>query len=230
MKGNRKRITFHSRHTSKDVPRPFSASRLIPDWYRKMKGVENSIMTVKKCVPFLDALSAGYIITLSNDMVWDKAAQAFVTNSLISVNHDHEKSQTQDVPLPDEYDPQPHKWINNWHIKTPPGYSTLFIHPLSRLDLPFYSFSAIVDTDKHPLIINFPFVMRKDFDGVIPAGTPIIQAIPFKRDDWDLKTIDSGKSYFYAKEHETLSPPWGFYKKHWWSKKSYSQAVIKDGE
>lgn len=218
-----KKITFHSQRADLDIVRPFPASRLIPSWYKKMKGIKQNNMTVKKCVPFLDALTSGYILSLPADMAWDKEAKNFMTQAKISMNEDHMLMQTEDVVLPPEFNPQPHKWINQWFIKTPPGYSTLFIHPLNRLDLPFYSFSAIVDTDRHPTAVNFPFVLREDFDGVIKAGTPIIQAIPFKRDDWDAKIIDTGKSYKYSRHGDFINPPFSLYKKRFWARKRYTQ-------
>ena len=33
------------------------------------------------------------------------------------------------------------------------------------------------------------FFLEKDFEGVIKQGTPIIQILPFKRDDWEM-TVD----------------------------------------
>jgi hypothetical protein len=70
----------------------------------------------------------------------------------------------------------------------------MFIHPTYRPDLPFYILPAIVDTDKHPLIINFPFFIKEGFTGVIEFGTPMVQAIPFKRDNWESKTSFSNIS------------------------------------
>lgn len=220
-----KKITFWSVRTDLDLPKPFSASRLMPEWYRKMRVLKDHQMTVKRCIPFLDTLAAGYILTLPADMTWDTETGKFLTQSKLVLNSDHYGFQTEDVPLPPEFNPQPHKWNNYWFIKTPPGYSTLFIHPLNRLGDPFYSFAGIVDTDKHPTPINFPFVLRHDFNGTIPAGTPIIQAIPFKRDEWNAKIIDTGKPYNYAKDYEAFSPPFAWYKRNWWTRKVYSQEI-----
>ena len=55
--------------------------------------------------------------------------------------------------------------------------------------MPFYVLPAIVDTDKHPINVNFPFFIRKDFEGTLPMGTPIMQIIPFKRDIWTHEVI-----------------------------------------
>lgn len=215
-----KKILFISDKANLDILKPVPASRNVPDWYRKMSGSESRIETVKKCIPVLDALTAGYMIPLPADVTWINDKKTFFTQSKFDINSDHHSSQTQDVVLPPEYDPQPHKWVNSWYIKTPPGYSTLFIHPLNRLDLPFYSFTGVVDTDKHPLVINFPFVLRKDFEGTIPAGTPMIQAIPFKRDDWDSRVNDLD-SYSYEKHYEVDLPPFAWYKRNFWTRKLF---------
>lgn len=221
MKITGKKITFHSSNTGLDIAKPMPTSRSMPEWFRQMPGVSDGIQTVKKCVPFLDALTMGYTIPLSADVMYDSESGRFVSNAVISINEDHHPKQTENVILPPEFDTQPHKWINQWHIKTPKGYSTLFVHPLNRVDLPFHSFTGVVDTDKHPMVINFPFVLRKDFNGIIEAGTPIIQAIPFKRDTWDMDVIDTGKSYKYDHNYANLDAPLAWYKRVSWSRKTF---------
>lgn len=223
MKINNKKITFHSTNTELEILNPVPSTKNVPSWYRKMPGVKDGIQTIKKCVPFLDSLSMGYHIPLPADFSWNNKEQKGFSNSKISIYSDHHLSQSEEVSIPPEFDPQPHKWSNHWYIKTPRGYSTLFIHPLNRMDLPFYSFSGVVDTDSHPLIINFPFVLRKDFDGVIKAGTPMIQAIPFKRDKWSSEVLDQFQSYTKDRliGHEIMEPPFGWYKRKHWFRKEY---------
>jgi len=221
MKISGKKITFHSQHTQFDILKPIPASRMIPDWYRSMPGVRDGVETIKKCIPVLDSLTIGYMIPIAADVWYDQESKKIVSNSALTLNSDHMSSQTEEIVLPEEYDPQPHKWINYWHIKTPKGYSTLFVHPLTRDDLPFRSFSGVVDTDKHPLVINFPFFLRKDFNGMIPAGTPMIQAIPFKRDSWDSEIIDSGEPYVFSRQHENMDAPLAWYKRKSWTKKVF---------
>lgn len=216
-----KKIKFQSTKPQFDIPKPQPATRYVPEWYRKMKPVSSDrINSVKKCVPYLDALSTGYMITLPVDIHYDAEKKQFSSASQIELVSPHVKSQTEDVVLQEEWDDQPWKWINNWYIKTPKGYSCLFIHPLNRDDLPFNSFTGVVDTDKHPVTVHFPFVIRKDFSGVIPAGTPLIQVIPFKRDDWTM-SVEDEKPYRYFLEHEVFSDPLGWYRHKFWSKKKY---------
>ena len=222
MKTNK--ITFRSIDPSLQIDRPVPSTKNVPSWYRTMPGVTEKIQTVKKCVPFLDAFAMGYHIPLSADVSYDKENAQFTYSSKLAPVSHHFQSQTQEVELPPEFETQPHKWSNLWEIKTPRGYSTLFIHPLNRMDLPFYSFTGVVDTDKHPLIINFPFVIRKDFEGTIPQGTPIIQAIPFKRDKWSAEFLDQFLKDAHNSTrltHQNAEPPFGWYKRKFWSRKEY---------
>lgn len=217
-----KKIKFTSWLPELDIPRPVPASKLVPNWYRKLPGAAEKVETVKKCVPVLDALTSGYMITLPVDVHFNEETKRFWHDSPLDINSDHFAIQTQGVEIGDEFDTQPHKWINNWLIQTPKGYSCLFVHPLNRMDLPFRSFTGVVDTDRHPIIINFPFVMKKNFSGVIPAGTPIIQIIPFKRDKWSSEVIDDKPWKQHPEAHEVENPPFNWYKRKWWTRKVYS--------
>lgn len=131
MKVKYKKISFHSTRTDLEILRPTPATRHVPSWYRTMPGVVEGTDTIKKCVPFLDSLSMGYQIPLTADIYWDQETQQGRTNAKDSIYTEHIPSQTEGVAVPPEFDPQPHKWSNHWHIKTPKGYSTLFIHPLN---------------------------------------------------------------------------------------------------
>jgi hypothetical protein len=92
-------------------------------------------------------------------------------------NHPNRGSHTASYP----------KWNNPWGITTPPGYSVLFVQPLHRESV-FTILPGVVDTDKYNTAVNFPFVLNDiNFEGFIPAGTPIAQVIPFKRDSWNME-------------------------------------------
>lgn len=79
------------------------------------------------------------------------------------------------------------KWINPWAIQTPPGYSVAFVQPWHR-ESPFTIMPGVVDTDTYTSPVNFPFVLNDTtWQGLIPAGTPIAQIIPFKRDEWQME-------------------------------------------
>lgn len=209
---------------------PVPAQKYLPEWYKNIPkhcdknaiGLQKYDSTVKSCVPFFDAVTAGYFILLNADVyvfMDDHGNHIFEwrTNQKIVDMHSTEQIGQFNVK---EYDMQPFKWRNFYHIKTPSGYSTMFVHPLSMDDLPFHSFSGVVDTDNFTMEVNFPFLIKKDFEGFIERGTPIIQVIPFKRDSWSMeigptiKDLSSrSESYF-----SILKDP---YKKLFWSKKSF---------
>jgi hypothetical protein len=104
----------------------------------------------------------------------------------------------------------------------PDGYSAIVMHPLNRVDLPFITMSGIVDFDKsiHAPIGNIPFFIKKGFEGTIPAGTPMFQIIPFKREDWNSENQPYSDIFWQEKMKERKSIA-NIYKKKIWQKKSY---------
>ena len=47
---------------------PLSSKKLIPDWFKKIPPNNENDLTVKKCVPFIDAMGAGYTILSHMDI------------------------------------------------------------------------------------------------------------------------------------------------------------------
>jgi hypothetical protein len=151
-------------------------------------------------MPVFDSITCGYIITLPADIYFNKNESGQIeshwsTNNLVCIES-HSRDQYSEFKVPDGYNPSAFKFINPWTIKTPKGYSSLFVQPLNRDDLPFQIVSAVVDTDKHPISINFPFFLKSNFEGMLEMGTPIAQIIPIKRENWSHKTYEdlSGSS------------------------------------
>jgi len=97
----------------------------------------------------------------------------------------------------------------------------LLMHPSQRHDLPFFTLTAIVDTDKFPNKLHLPFFIKEGFEGIIEAGTPIAQIIPIKRDVWK-----SEKKSFQEKTHILYNNAMQInfiraYKNKIWSRKVY---------
>ena len=218
------------------MDKPIPAVTHMPDWYKDMSsfrdgekklrvGGRATNQTIKRCIPFMEAMTAGYYITLPADVVVSKEKDG--TSRVNWLTHvdliaTHDVFQTIGFPMPSEYELLPFKFFNFFIIKTPPGYSSLFVHPINRPDLPFMSLSGLVDTDTHDVGIHFPFMLRKDFEGVIPKGTPIIQVIPIKRDEWKsdaTKTLKAMESF--AKIEKYFSYVTRAYKHLAWHRKIY---------
>jgi hypothetical protein len=168
----------------------------MPDWYKNMESYTNkekkpngsglTTATIKRCMPVFDAITAGYIITSPADVYVSikNGEQYFEWSSLELITfHPIEQAPEHPVRKPHAYP----KWTNPWAIKTPKGYSCLFIQPMHRESV-FTILPGIVDTDTYTAAVNFPMVINDpNFEGLIPKGTPIAQVIPFKREDWQIK-------------------------------------------
>lgn len=186
------------------VPEEYSpkpASNFVPEWYKKLEsyiggdkkpnGEGKTNITVKRCMPVFDAITNGYIILSSADVfvsqreTEDGTIQPYFEWSNYGLIQFHPAVQAPEHPNRNNHMAYP-KWINPWAIKTPKGYSVLFTQPMHR-ESPFTILPGIVDTDTYTAPVNFPFVLNDvNFEGLIPAGTPIAQVIPFKRDKWKM--------------------------------------------
>lgn len=207
-KGNTKLITFKAidENVFNVFDPPVPAKKILPEWYKNQSKLTtpgvftiadngNPNHTVKACMPVFDVMSAGYIFTLPVDVNFTNDGNGYVTSQWSSNNlrpiESHPTSQFSEYKIPEGYHKGcAYKFIQPWVIETPPGYSCLFIQPALRDDLPFQVVPAIVDTDKHPIKVNFPFFLKENFSGIIEIGTPIMQVIPFKREDWTHEVVE----------------------------------------
>ena len=231
-----------------DYPTPIKLN--IPEWYKKL---EHSILnkTVKGCMPFLDSLTAGYVLKMPQDFYvrhnvdnenekGEKIKDSFQTFGLhdmfqlinaknINLNSGrdiHSTKQVEGSPFIEKNKNLPfYKIINPWTIKTPKGYSCLFVPPLNNADDRFSIIPGIVDTDTFSNEINFPIIINGDkypiLETIIKKGTSYVQIIPFKRDPWKM-TIKPRKQ----KEIQNARIFYGLkllniYKDKHWNKKSW---------
>jgi MinD superfamily P-loop ATPase len=113
------------------------------------------------------------------------------------------------------------KFHNKWLIRTPPGYSCLFVHPLNRVDDRFEILSGVVETDTYINTVNFPFILKKrDNQFLFKRGEPMVQVIPFKRESWKMSIKEDNLTRAQA-ELSVMGRFIHSYKKLFWSKKSW---------
>jgi hypothetical protein len=181
------------------LPRPIPAVAGLPDWFKTMPvksfnpTMGGDTQTVKKCPPFIDAMTFGFLIPLAIDLEvrdgefsWNfEVPKGFVSEYSHSPIGFHDSSQIAGTPFVDD-DRFIIKFNNFWAIQAPPGYSLLFTHPVNRTDLPFTTITGLVDSDtffQSP--VNFPARWHDtNFNGVLPKGTPIAQCLPVRRETW----------------------------------------------
>jgi hypothetical protein len=213
------------------------SSEFIPEWYRKsvaqMPGTSSELLisnpsattsTYKKCVPFFDAITAGYMVFLTADIEVIKKennSQYFMWRTERTIVTHHSSDQWEGLPCPDGYSSFVYKWHNQFNIKLPKDYSLLFLNPINRFDLPFLTVAGIVDCDTYTGAVQFPFFIKNSFAGIIEKGTPITQIIPIKREYWerghgsyDVKNVLLHKENFFSTIKKS-------YKKNYWHKKEY---------
>jgi hypothetical protein len=181
------------------LPRPIPAVLGLPDWFKAMPQkafssvLQTEQMTVKKCPPFIDAMTCGFLVPLIADLrvengtfSWDRdvPSGALMNYSRSPIDF-HDNSQLSGTPFFDE-DRFVIKFTNFWTFEVPAGYSLLITHPFNRHDLPFVTLTGLVDADAYrDNFINFPAHWRDfEFTGVLPRGTPVAQCVPMRRDAW----------------------------------------------
>lgn len=189
---NRPKIKFHASRRALDAfPPPVAANKILPKYFSQLKPQINSHPksgTVKRCVPFLEATSMGYIIPMWADC-YVRASNGelnieFPENMPMETSlSPHGLQQVEDHPLSKKpYGDIPLKWHNPWCIETPKGWSVLFTSPLNHLETRFKILDGVVDTDTYYNHVNFPFFWTGgDGEFFIPSGTPLVHVIPFKR-------------------------------------------------
>ena len=175
-------------------------------------------------------MTCGYFITLPCD-VWVhndnkgnvKLQWAWQKLEMASVQR---MDQYTGYPIEFGYMKTAFKWINHWITKTPKGWSCLFIHPMHHDDLPFKILAGLVDTDKYPIPVHFPFLLKEGFSGIIKKGTPIVQVIPFKRETFTSKISYDRDSKFKNIWKKVSLEFFDRYMNNFWTKKTYEEGKI----
>jgi hypothetical protein len=209
----------------------------IPQWYRdsdffipeekidsrKNKKWENK--GVKTCVPFLDSLTFGYCFELATDIFIGKDHEGYPyinwKDGSPAPASERKNDPNDKIPTPSGHYNAHFIWLTPSVFKLPNGYSALITHPLNRFDLPFTTMSGIVDADSTMHKGNIPFFIKKDFEGYIEKGTPIMQILPFKRDNWEMQENLKLIEISNQNNASSGSVHYGWYKKNIWKKKHF---------
>lgn len=224
---------------SMSVPGPII--KTIPDWYRKADRFakkpngdfwqgpdQGKIPTWKACPAIFDIMGTGYTLKTPCDIEFSN-----VDNNTLSITISDDRYKdfcTPRHPLdqfehPKGYYQSHFAWFPDWAIETPEGYSALYSQPFNRFELPFLTTSGIVDNDNVNLPGSMPFFLREGFTGVIPAGTPFAQIVPFKREDWTSEIIIEDPKKLENKNMQNSNkyrlPDGGVYKNKVWQPRKY---------
>ena len=235
--------------------RPVLAKKYKPDWWGAMPANDinrGSVVegTLKICPAMHDFLNIGWLLVSNYDIkvVHDKDLGTCKAIFDVAKNEQgvaipsHPKEQfgtgkdyqfnyhTNNDEIYDAF-----KVRNSWSIKLPTGYSMMYLDPFLWQNKDFKAWNGVIDADKHfnfltenSNIIMYP---KHGNDFVIKKGTPLVQVIPFKRDEWtaeyNLKTswehYEEQSSLIHPEGHssnrEKIELGLGEYKKTSWSPK-----------
>jgi hypothetical protein len=169
-----------------ELPQP--AHKFIPNWYKQtdMRAFKDSPLekSVRACMPFMEALTFGWIVPVPTDISIIRSSDGVEVTwnpEQFKAMGSHKKQQVGGDAFP--HDGELLKFNLPYALRTPEGVSTLYMPPLNRIETRFRPFSGVVDTDKYVQETNIPALMLDDeFEGIIEAGTPLVQVIPFERD------------------------------------------------
>lgn len=194
------------------VPKPSPTFKHVPDWYKHQPGSVNEEQafangaggaTIKKCMPVFDMMTAGYVLgfpcdifidaTDPNKLKWSTPQP--MRQVIPDVVSHHSFEQYSHYPIDQtQYHKELFRILPYWSVGTPKGYSAMFMHPIHRDELPFWSFGGFVDTDGFISDGHFSMLIKKDFKGVIKQGTPFIQIIPIQRESWEMELVDASEA------------------------------------
>lgn len=196
------------------IKQPTPAKKHIPEWFKKSSRYTNEScphdiepcydednvghnLTIKTCMPVQDAVTSGYLLYTTNDIIiindkkegklniqWPQTERNGVYIEQHSSQQFKHSEKLIDKSIAKSY---MLKFMNPWIISTSPGTSCYFTTPAYH-DVPFEILPGIVDTDSYPLNINFPFSIKIPEDRIlIPKGTPFVHIYPFKRENWKME-------------------------------------------
>jgi len=237
ISGDKLEIVIPEHHKGKYLlPKP--ASSMIPDWYKSLEVSPNPKApldkSVRACMPFMESLTFGWIIPVPVDIACtrndDGSLHMEWDDETYQVMGSHSKLQVNTDKFP--HDGELIKFNIPYQLRTPDGVSTRHMPPLNRIETRFRPFSGIVETDRYMDSVNFPaLVLDQEWEGVIQAGTPLVQIIPFERD----RIVNESKTRLITEEEQEWrditngavgSKP-SFYKEEVWEPKEASREVGK---
>ena len=196
----------------------------IPEWYKKsrsyMSGGKFDVMpphekqTVKRCIPVFDYLTTGINLYLPFTIyVHGKYPErTFNCNTVepdICGLGSHNINQIQDFPLPIEFDPNPKKINFPYLIKAPKGYSAIYVQPINELSDKLLFPRGLVNVDKYNTQVNFPFFIKKDFEGYINAESHFMSVFFIKREKLSLNFKEYENAKGSILQSNTMIQNWG---------------------
>lgn len=198
--------------------KPVLAKSFMPDWWKKMKvqSIHRNLktQTIRSCPAMHDWLTMGWYMISCVDIMIDVDESTYPNKRFYAKEIEPQKGQKYasashgsnqvhdyftylgaDGPVKDAF-----KLRAPWNIKVPQGYSIMHIDPFMFQNKHFATWQGIIDADgfnvnmDNAQIIFYP---KTDEPFIIPKNTPLVQIIPFKRDEWHATYLLAEEPYIY---------------------------------
>lgn len=198
------------------------AKKFIPEWYKKLQPIGEKSNTVKRCPGILKYLTEGYIVrtwldvTIHTDLKHGNIKfdytedfrnvgrknvfSYFQTSPPVSLMNQY--TFGHNPPFNDGTFPQVLKWQLGWNARAPKGYDIWFAPLQYHFDPNLTATIGMLDT-RVTEQLNIQVMWHPTAETVhIPAGTPIVQLIPIKREEIDHEIIfdKTGRNALRLKE------------------------------
>lgn len=213
--------------------KPVPAKRALPDWLKNLPAVSpNGAPTAKKCPPFIDTFSMGYIVPAWQEfnLIPADGVYSFRAGVTHIYNPYENPRPVCSYQFPEQYKGTPYedyqiiKIQTPWIIKTPPNTSVLILPPIGDTNLPFEAIPAVIDTDSYHM--PFGFTCKIKYNSAesynIQPGTPIAQIIPFRREAWQMESSITTLLNASKVSNKLRSYIMSGYKRLFWKKKEYN--------
>lgn len=166
--------------------------------------INHKYPTWKSCPALLDVFTSGYYLLTPCDIEVVDNKKNSDSDAPLLLNFSDEWKNPEfgppicqprgiedGLPYPEEYHNYTYTWILNWFTQVPEGYTVFFTHPINIENLPFKTISGFIDSANILLGTGrFPFYVKKNWKGIIPAGTPFAQVIPMKNESWESEIVE----------------------------------------
>lgn len=212
---------------------PIKASKLPPEWYKKMKRSNlydsfasefdpdnHKMMNAKNCPAINDIINTGIVIpmwattsiksirdTFTNDMItqgWDTRARIATGETIDQHITAHSEEQTKGMKLNKTLGKTILKIKVPYKFIVPEGYNLLFIDPFYHFRQDIRCLPGLIESDKWGFV-TLPFEILND-NVNIEAGTPLIQVVPIKRTEDKLSlTVRKGTDTEYETSQKEFS-------------------------
>jgi hypothetical protein len=208
------------------------ANKIRPEWTKN----QEPEYKFQRCPGMLDFSHAGYIITAHSDIHIKANKSGVVFNvdlqgpyseqdrKLLQAKPFDYRMVAGMAPIADGVKKVAYKIPLPWSVYTKKGYSAYVLPVLNNSDYldKLFVYPGIVDYEDYHTI-NFVISPLKECEFVIPAGTPLLQVIPFKREKI---TAECGKATQDEYDEHAFSMPTraikGYYRRFLSKRKIYT--------